>query len=304
MGNADHDKAVDFPADLRASVAETYERLWPAINDGRWRDAAGPAREILEALRKYQDADLPTPVRKEMAWSYFALGVEAKEAGRLSEALSLLQRATDVLPGQWWPSATARALWVQSSVHEDLGNFGAAIAVLRRLLDLLGNEPQRAGPVWFAIGCNHERRGEREEAIVAYSEALEQSAVLRRSESGDWRHKARAAIVRCQIGQGGPTPTFWDLWWRAGWVSRLVFVVVALTTAALFALSISAVSDSDHVSARSWLMLFGALMLVLLLPTLRRVSGHGFAVELQDRSHVTFAIDLGQAEPGLDVPPT
>jgi len=302
MGGDVRDEAISFPEDLRATVATMYEALWPAINDERWRDAARAGREILHALREYPDAALPIPVQVERAWSYLALGVEAKEAGRLSEAISLLQRAADVLPGQWWPSATARALWVQSSVHEELGDTDAALAALRRLLDLLHNEPQRRGPVWFAIGGNHERRGESREAITAYSEALEQQVGSRLRGTADWRHEARAAIVRCQIAEGRSAGVFWDLWWRSGWAPRLVFAIVALAAAGLFAASVWAVARDDYLAAGWWVGLFGALMLVLLLPTIRRVSGHGFAVELQERSDVAFVMELKDAPRGADLP--
>ncbi len=304
MGSEDRHEPVDFPQDLRASVAEMYERLWPAVNDERWRDAARAGAEILDALRHYPDAALPTPIKMERAWSYFAVGMDAKDASRLREAVSLLGKAADVLPGQQWRSATARALWVLASVHEELGNWDAAIATLRPLMDLCHNEPQRRGPVWFAMGCNYERLGERENAISAYSEALEQPAVSRLRERGDWRHQARAAIVRCQISEGRPARAFWDLWWRAGLLPRLVFAVVALTAAGLFAASMWSVGHINYTAARWWLALSGALTLVLLLPTLRRVSGHGFAVELQERSDTSFAIGLGNAPPGADLPPT
>lgn len=302
MGGDVRDEAVSFSEDLRATLATMYEALWPAINDERWLAAARAGREILHALREYPDAALPTPVQMERAWSYFALGVEAKEAGRLREAISLLQRAADVLPGQWWPSATARALWVQYSVHEELGESQAAIAALRRLLDLLHNDPRRRGPVWFAIGCSHERRGERQKAITAYSEALEQHAGSRLPGTPDWRHKARAAIVRCQLAEGRSAGVFWDLWWRSGWAPRLVFGIVALTAAVLFAASVWAVARDDYLAAGWWVGLFGALILVLLLPAIRRVSGHGFAVELWERSDLAFAMELKDAPRGADLP--
>ena len=284
-----------FPEALRAAAAATYEELWPAINEGRWRDAGATGRRILGMLRDYSDASLPTPVAVERAWSHFAVGMEAKDAGRLGEAASCLGKAADVLPRQWWPSATGRALWMLAAVQEERGDFGNAISTLQKLLSLLGNEPQRRGPVLFAIGCNHERRSERENAIRAYSQALEQHVDFRLDEARDWRHKARAGIVRCQVAETRPVPMFWDSWCKAGRASRLVLIMLALAAAVLFGAAVRAVVLKDYAAAGWWLALSAVLMLVLLLPVLRRVSGRGFTIELQEQKGVTFAIELEDA---------
>ena len=290
-----------FPNALRVEAAEAYECLHPAIREGRWRDAAATARRILTMVRDWSNDALPIPVRIEKAWSYYAAGMEARDAGRLGEAVSSLRTSANVLPGQLWPSATAKALQMLASVQEECGRVDQSIAILKELVPLFHNEPQRRGVIWFAIGCSHERCGAREQAIKAYSLALDEQHDRRVSGTDEWRHKARAGIARCQIGDAYRSGTFWDAWCKAGLVCRLMFAVLSLAAIAMYTGAVLAVVSQDYVAAKWWLVLSGMAVAVMLLPVLRRLSGSGVTLELQERDDVAFAIALKDAPTATEV---
>lgn len=288
---ADDDSGV--PETVRSEAAEAYEDVFPAVREGRWRDAAEAGRRVLKLLQRYPDADREFAFRMEKAWSWFALGVEARAGGRLREAVDALRRAADLVPGMQGPSVAAEALNQLALVQADLGDLPRSAATFREALALLRVNPEGQAVLWLGLGRVLERQGDRVGAIHAYSRALLGRLDQVKDEVCEWTHDAYAGIVRCCFAEASPEgQPFWTPWVCAGAWRKVFLGVLSALAGGFFFGAVTAALIADYTLA-GWLLGFLAVpMLVILLPSLRKASGPGWAFEMQAQSGVRFAFDL------------
>jgi len=101
--------------------------------------------------------------------------------------------------------------------------------------------------------------------------------------------------VRCQTADRRGACHFWDCWWTAGHAGRIAFIALVVAAAAFLGAAAYAVFVRGYTAAQWWLTLLGAVVLVLLLPALRTLSGRGFTIELQERDRTAFTVELREA---------
>lgn len=287
----------DVPDEIQAQAAEAYEGVYPAVEDGRWQDGAEAGRRVLRLLQNYPGADREFHFKMEKAWSYFAIGMYARAAGRLKEAALHLRKSADMLPGRRHPSINVEALNQLALVQADMGDLKASAATYREALSLFAVEDRRdPGILWLGLGRVLERMGSREDrigAIHAYSTAIGMGRGLSGSDVAEWTYDAHAGIVRCCFADaGGQERPFWRPWFGGAKGSRFCFWVLVAVAGMLFSWSVVSVALSEYTRAGWLLGLFAVPVLVILLPSLRRASGPGWAVELQAHRSVQLAFDL------------
>lgn len=289
------------PQSIRGEAAEAYEDVYPAVREGRWKDAADAGRRVLKLLQRYPNADREFAFCMEKAWSWLAVGMEAKGAGRLREAASAFLRAADLLPGMQGPSIAAEALNQLALVQADLGDLPRSAQTFRAALALLKVNPENQPVLWLGLGRVLERQGDRVGAIHAYSRALLGRLDRVKDEVCEWTHDAYAGVVRCCFAEASPQGRpFWTPWLCAGAWRKAFFGILAMLAGAFFFGAVAAARNADYTHA-GWLLGFFAVpMLVILLPSLRKASGPGWAFEMQTESAVRFAFDL-KAPSGEDL---
>jgi len=287
----------DVPDEVRAQAAEAYEDVYPAVKDGRWQDGSEAGRRVLRLLQKYPSADQAHHFRMEKAWSYFAIGMHARAAGTLKEAALHLRKAADMLPGRRHPSINVEALNQLALVQADMDDLKAAAATYHEALTLFAVEDRQAQAIlWLGLGRVRERLGSREDrigAIHAYSTAISTGRGPSGTDVAEWTYDAHAGIVRCCFADsGGQRQPFWYPWLGSSKGPRFCFWVLAALAGVLFLWSVVSVALSEYTQAGWLLGLFAVPVLVILLPSLRRASGPGWAVELQAHPGVQLAFDL------------
>jgi protein O-GlcNAc transferase len=132
---------------------------------------------LTEAERIGRDALLTTPNSPELL---SAIAVVASQAGRHDEALTLLQRATDLAPDNYIH------LFNLGSVYAAKEQFQAAEACFRKVLSISSALPEG----FFNLGNSLKDQGRLDDAVIAYRKALQ----LRSSYAAAWSNLGSAYI--------------------------------------------------------------------------------------------------------------
>ncbi len=283
------------PAAIRAQAAEAHEHVYPAVKEGRFTDAAAAGRQVLTLLEVYPNAYRDLAFCMELAWAYFAVGMEAKSLGRLDEAIACFDSALRVLPPKYQHgSLPLEALNQRTLVYLEKGDLSRSIDGYRELLAHIEREqfPVNKWVFSFGLGRLLERRGgpdDRAKAIHAYAQAIRSQPA---GDPASWTHEACAGIVRCCFDLSpSETRPFWACWmqgWRRIWFMGLVAVVVILYGFAIYHMSLG---ESRY--AWSIVGLAALPLLIILLPGLRKASGPGWSIEMQEHpAPLGFAFDL------------
>ena len=284
------------PAEVRTQTAIAHEQVYPAVLGARWADAAAPARRVLSLLDGYPNATQAWHFCVELAWAHFAVGMGAKSAGRLDEAIAHLTRAIEVLPsGPQAGRIPLEARYQRALIYFEKADLRRSIDGLRGVLCAMkAYDPHVSKSVVFLnLGRVLERRGgseDRVDAIRNYAESIRSQPVETPVEQ--WTHEAYAGIVRCCFaGSPAEARPFWTCWmqgWRRVWLIGLV-----CTALSLFASAVYHVAHGEVQYAWSLVALAVLPLLVILLPALRKASGPGWSIEMQDRpTSLGFAFDL------------
>ncbi|MCP3903960.1 MAG: tetratricopeptide repeat protein [Planctomycetes bacterium] len=118
----------------------------------------------------------------------FRLGRALAQTGRADEAIAAFEAARRLRPRD------ARPVIMLGNAYADLGRFEEAIETYYDTLDLAegAGDDRAVASAWFNIGNMHYRRGEWDDALDAYADALEANPY--HDEAAHWRDEAMRRI--------------------------------------------------------------------------------------------------------------
>jgi hypothetical protein len=297
------------PQSVRHDASVAYDDLYPAVNDARWSDAAVAGRRILTLLGPYPKATQIAAVAVEKAWAYLVVGMDELAHRRHDAAVLNLRRSIDLLPPQPGAVIPLEALNQIALTYADKGDLRRSADTYREFLRAVRDSQMEVNEsmFWLALGRVLERIGEESDrvaAIHAYSVSLAtRPSAVGPDDLDDRTHRAEAqvGIVRCSLADApGEGRLFWSPWLKGkrwGWLIALLGAA-----AGLYVAGVCAIVAGDVPRAWSLLGASAIPFLVVLLPTLRKVSGPGWSAEMDvSRPALKFALTL-KAPSGDDLP--
>ena len=189
---------------------DTFWRAILAANPGSWRahyilgDNLSEQGRLDEAIAQYQEA---LEIQPDYAYAHNNLGNALRQKGQVSEALAHYRKALELQPNLAWANCNLGAIFLQQGqVDEAIAQFQRALQVGMPVFNKPMFAPAGRAQIHYLLGCALARKGQAEEAIPHYREALANQpdlaeahyqlavALLARDEVAEASRHFRAAV--------------------------------------------------------------------------------------------------------------